>query len=101
MNLSEMRASSAASVSIKDISEVMGVDTRTAGGALSVNGGEIPSHRVGRRIVIPRERFLAWFDGGTSASEQVEPAAESRDVDVAAVVRAKLRELLGALEAGV
>lgn len=31
----------------------------------SVRSGEIPAIRVGRRWLVPRDRFHAWLDGAT------------------------------------
>jgi excisionase family DNA binding protein len=30
-----------------------------------IERGDIPSIRVGRRILLPRKAFLAWLNGGT------------------------------------
>ncbi len=63
MTIDELRASHDATVTVKTVAVILGVDPRTVTGALTVHGGEIPARRVGRRIVVPRAGFLAWFDG--------------------------------------
>jgi hypothetical protein len=47
-----------------------------AGFYAAIARGEIPHKRIGKRIIIPRHKFLAWLD----ATEQREPqpAAEGR-----------------------
>jgi len=95
-----VRTSERATITVKDASAFLGVDPRTLSGALSVHGGDIPSLSIGRRIVIPRAAFLRWYDGGADnaqADESPTPEQQSAGIDPA-VVRAKLIELLGALE---
>jgi excisionase family DNA binding protein len=43
----------------------LGVDPRTI--TTSIDNGSIPSVRLGRRVVIPREKFLRIFDAKTVA----------------------------------
>ena len=43
----------------KEAAEALGVDPRTI--TTSINEGTIPHVKLGRRIVIPREKFLAPF----------------------------------------
>lgn len=98
--LSRVRSAGSASITLKEVAEVLGVDPRTAAAALSVHGGDIPSIRVGKRIVIPRERFLAYFDGTppTSSPTVVPTSASETEPSTVAVVRAKLIEMLVALD---
>jgi hypothetical protein len=42
----------------------MGINQLYAG----IARGEVPSIRVGRRILLPRKAFLAWLDGGPNAA---------------------------------
>lgn len=93
-----IRRSASASITVKEAAAVLGVDPRTAAAALSVHGGDIPSLRVGKRIVIPRERFLAFFDGKEARVPQPAVDLTVREPDAVATVRAKLIELLGALD---
>jgi excisionase family DNA binding protein len=34
----------------------------------AIHRGEVPSIRVGRRILLPRKAFLAWLNGGPNAA---------------------------------
>ncbi|MFD5225417.1 helix-turn-helix domain-containing protein [Microbacterium sp. NPDC058342] len=43
----------------KEAAEALGADPRTI--TASINDGTIPSVKLGRRVVIPREKFLAMF----------------------------------------
>ena len=36
-----------------------------------VRNGEIPSVRMGRRLLIPRERFHSWLNGETTHTREV------------------------------
>jgi len=36
-----------------------------------VRSGEIPSIRMGRRLLIPRDRFHAWLNGQTQRRAEV------------------------------
>lgn len=104
LTLAAARASDRATITIREVAELSGVDPRTVSGALSVNGGEIPARRIGRRIVIPRAAFLAWFEGESVGRNGADAAgtataAEAPAVDAVATVRAKLVEILSALEA--
>lgn len=95
MTIEELRASTDATVTIKVVAGVLGVDPRTVAGELSVHGGEIPARRVGRRIVVPRAGFLAWFDG-EGDKEPAAPAVEQPDRGASEVeaLRARLLEVL-------
>lgn len=95
----EVRASECATITVKDAAAFLGVDQRTLSGALTVHRGDIPSLSIGRRIVIPRAAFLRWYDGGAAAesTNAVDPGGPA-PVDAAALVRAKVIELLAALE---
>ncbi len=41
----------------------------------AINRNEIPHRRVGRKVLIPKQRFLAWLEG---AEPQRPEAAEAR-----------------------
>jgi len=40
--------------------------------------GEIPHKRLGKRIIIPRHKFLAWLDATEEREPQATQAAEAR-----------------------
>lgn len=95
--LDELRASNSATVTIRDAASVVGVDPRTFAAELSVHGGSVRSIRIGRRIVIPRESFLAWFDAAPVANPEPK-VADEQSTAKADLVREKLLELLLSLE---
>lgn len=43
----------------------------------AVHDGSLPSVRVGRRILIPRSRLLAWLDGRADADESAGVSAQA------------------------
>ncbi|RQP09058.1 MAG: DNA-binding protein [Microbacteriaceae bacterium] len=57
--LDEARASKDAVLTVADVSRILGLNPRTV--SEEIRQGGIPSIRVGRRILVPRERFLALF----------------------------------------
>ncbi|GAA1938249.1 hypothetical protein GCM10009775_32900 [Microbacterium aoyamense] len=97
MGIEELRASPQATITIKDAAAVLGINTRTLTSALSIHGGDIRAVRVGRRVIIPRDSFLAWLDGADH-TEADQTASASAGPDATAIIRAKLIELLGELE---
>lgn len=98
ITLDDVRASRSAVITIKDAASLLGCNPRTVTAALSIHGGDIPARRVGRRVVIPRVQWLAWLDGQTDTNEPT-PPTEDVQPDTAAIVRAKLLQLLAELEA--
>lgn len=58
--LAELRASHAATITMKTAAAVLGCDPRTV--SAGIKDGSIPAIRLGRRQVIPRERFLTLFE---------------------------------------
>ncbi|WP_344023336.1 helix-turn-helix domain-containing protein [Pseudonocardia kongjuensis] len=52
--------------SVEQVAEMLGVARGVA--YEQVRNGEIPAIRVGRRWLIPRNRFHAWLDGETRAT---------------------------------
>lgn len=63
-NLNDVRASKKAALTIKEVARVLQLDIRTISGAAS--NGELPCVRVGRRVLIPREAFLALLENNKS-----------------------------------
>lgn len=61
-SLDEARASRAATITRIEAAAVAGVDPRTI--TAGINEGTIPAIRLGRRVVIPREKFLKLFEVG-------------------------------------
>lgn len=69
LTMQDARAMTNATLTLVQAADLLGVDPRTASAAARNN--EIPAVRIGRRVLIPREAFLALFDparSGMSAS---------------------------------
>lgn len=64
-DLEWLRQSGAAVVTISQAADVLDVDPRTVSAA--INRGELPSIRIGRRILIPRPQLLALIEGEAAA----------------------------------
>lgn len=60
VTLDDLRASRSAVITRAEAAAALGVDPRTI--TASIENGTIPSVRLGRRVVIPREKFLRLFD---------------------------------------
>ena len=60
VTIDTLRESRSVVITRKDAAEALGVDPRTI--TVGINDGTIPSVKLGRRVVIPRERFLRIFD---------------------------------------
>lgn len=60
--LTELRESKVATISRKAAAEYLGVDPRTV--TVGIAEGTIPGIKLGRRVVIPREKFLKLFEVG-------------------------------------
>jgi len=58
--LQDARNSSAATLTRAQVARLMDVDPRTV--TTAIKNGALPSIRLGRRVLIPRERFLSMFD---------------------------------------
>lgn len=61
VTLDDLRNSRSAIITRTEAAAALGVDPRTI--TASIENGAIPSVRLGRRVVIPREKFLALFAG--------------------------------------
>ncbi|GAB2562859.1 helix-turn-helix domain-containing protein [Leucobacter ruminantium] len=57
--LASLRASKALTITRKEAAAALGVDPRTV--TVGIEDGTIPAIKLGRRIVIPRAKFLALF----------------------------------------
>ncbi|HEU0257535.1 MAG TPA: helix-turn-helix domain-containing protein [Microbacteriaceae bacterium] len=64
VTLDELRVSRTAVITRAEAAAALGVDPRTI--TASIENGSIPSVRLGRRVVIPREKFLRLFDAEIS-----------------------------------
>lgn len=60
VTLDDLRHSQSAVITRTEAAAALGVDPRTI--TASIDNGTIPSVRLGRRVVIPREKFLRIFD---------------------------------------
>lgn len=58
--LETIRRSNAAVITRADAAAALKIDPRTV--SKGIKDGTIPSIRLGSRVLIPRERFLALFD---------------------------------------
>ena len=53
-------------LSVPEVAAVLGISR--AGAYELVKGREFPALKIGSRIVVPKEKFIAWVDEKTSAS---------------------------------
>lgn len=60
MTIEDLRASKSATISRQEVADALGIDPRTV--TEGIRQGNIPSLTIGRRVLIPREKFLALFD---------------------------------------
>lgn len=58
--LDAIQGSTALTINKKDAAEALGVDPRTI--TVGIANGTIPSIKLGRRVLIPREKFLKLFE---------------------------------------
>jgi excisionase family DNA binding protein len=73
MTLDELRASSAAIVTVPAVASLLEVDPRTV--LRGCEDGQLPSIRVGRRVLIPRLRLLAMLDAAGDRTPVIGGAA--------------------------
>lgn len=76
VTLDELRASRSAVITRAEAAAALGVDPRTI--TASIENGSIPSVRLERRVVIPRERFLRLFDPEPAATPMPAPGTGLR-----------------------
>ncbi len=60
LDLDDLRSKRSLVITRQEAAEALGVDPRTI--TVSIEDGTIPSVKLGRRTVIPREKFLRLFD---------------------------------------
>lgn len=60
LSLETLRSSRSLVISRTDAAAALGIDPRTV--TAGIENGTIPSVKLGRRVLIPREKFLRLFD---------------------------------------
>ena len=60
ITMDQLRASRSLIITRTEAAHALGVDPRTV--TAGIDNGTIPAVRLGRRVVIPREKFLRLFD---------------------------------------
>lgn len=60
LDLDDLRKKRSLVITRQEAAEALSVDPRTI--TVSIEDGTIPSVKLGRRVVIPREKFLRLFD---------------------------------------
>ena len=54
-------------LSVPEVAKVLGISR--AGAYELVHSDSFPKIRIGNRIVVPRDKFIAWIDAQTEVSE--------------------------------
>lgn len=65
LGIDDLRRRRSLVISRREAAEALGVDPRNI--TVGIEDGTIPSVKIGRRVVIPREKFLALFADDTTA----------------------------------
>ncbi len=60
VTIDQLRESRSVVITRTEVAAALGVDPRTV--TLAIESGSIPSVKLGRRVVVPREKFLRLFD---------------------------------------
>lgn len=60
ITMDQLRASRSLIITRTEAAHALGVDPRTV--TAGIDNGTIPAVKLGRRVVIPREKFLRLFD---------------------------------------
>ncbi|MGH4002015.1 MAG: helix-turn-helix domain-containing protein [Pseudonocardiaceae bacterium] len=66
--MGDLRDSSRATITRDEASAVLEIDPRTV--TVGIEDGTIPAIRIGRRLVIPRERFLALLEAAPTSEQK-------------------------------
>ena len=74
MSIDELRECTRATLTLQEVAETLSVDYRTVGRAC--NDGSIPSISLGRRVLIPTERFRKLLIGNPTDETDIPPYAE-------------------------
>lgn len=64
LGIDDLRRRRSLVITRQEAAEALGVDPRTI--TVGIEDGTIPSVKIGRRIVIPREKFLSLFAADTT-----------------------------------
>lgn len=67
--LEDVKQSKKAALTIHEVATVLGLNRRTVSSA--TKNGEIPCVRLGRRVLIPRDAFIALLENKGTGSENV------------------------------
>ncbi|WP_447942862.1 helix-turn-helix domain-containing protein [Microbacterium aurum] len=65
LGIDDLRRRRSLVITRQEAAEALGVDPRKI--TVGIEDGTIPSVKIGRRVVIPREKFLALFADDTTA----------------------------------
>lgn len=65
LDIDDLRRRRSLVITRQEAAEALGVDPGTI--TVGIEDGTIPSVKIGRRVVIPREKFLALFADDTTA----------------------------------
>lgn len=78
MTIETLRSARSLVITRTDAAAALGVDPRTV--TAGIENGTIPSVKLGRRVLIPREKFLKIFDpeNCSPVRAKVSPLAEDR-----------------------
>lgn len=76
MTLDELKASTRAAITIAAVAGLLDKDPRTISRAVAA--GELPSIRLGRSVLIPREPLLALLTNTKAPQVLEHPGAESK-----------------------
>lgn len=60
VTIDQLRESQSVIITRAEAASALGIDPRTV--TIAIENGDIPSIKLGRRVVIPREKFLRLFD---------------------------------------
>ncbi|WP_036289324.1 helix-turn-helix domain-containing protein [Microbacterium sp. MRS-1] len=64
LDMDDLRKRRSFVITRQEAADALGVDPRTI--TASINDGTIPSVKLGRRVVIPRDKFIAMFSDDSS-----------------------------------
>lgn len=64
LGIDDLRRRRSLVITRQEAAEALGVDPRTI--TVGIEDGTIPSVKIGRRIVIPREKFVSLFAADTT-----------------------------------